>query len=25
VIDGGRRAELCPNAIDVATFIDEID
>ncbi len=25
VIEGGERARLCPNALDVATFIDEID
>lgn len=25
IIEGGERAKLCPNALDVATFIDEID
>lgn len=25
VIDGGKREELCPGAIDVATFLDTID
>ncbi len=25
VVDGGKRAELCPDAIDVAAFVDGID
>lgn len=25
IIEGGERAKLCPTALDVATFIDEID
>ncbi len=25
VIDGGKRADICPNAIDVGEFINEID